>query len=383
MSIESLPAPIFIARPAALERLARLLRGEAIIAVDTESNSLFAYQEQVCLIQFSAGENDYLVDPLALDDLSILGPIFSDPRIEKVFHAAEYDLICLRRDFGFEFANIFDTMIAARILGRDAVGLGSILEADFGVHVDKRHQRANWGRRPIPQDLLSYAQLDTHHLIEMRNRMQAELREKSLWALAAEDFARVTYERQVNGENGREIDNNKGVDCWRVNGARDLHPQQAAVLLELCRYRNQAARHANRPLFKIMGDRTLLAIAERCPEDMKALGQIKGMSGGQLSRHGREVLNAVQRGLKAPHVHPPQSRRPDDAYLRRLDGLREWRKRTALRMGVPSDVVLPRDLMMQVAEGNPREQGELARMMESVPWRLERWGMEILRVVGD
>jgi len=369
------PAPIFIARPAALERLARLLRHESVIAVDTESNSLYAYQEQVCLIQFSTGEYDYLVDPLALLDLSALGPVFSDPKIEKVFHAAEYDLICLKRDFGFDFANIFDTMVAARILGRNEVGLGSILEAEFGVRLDKRFQRANWGRRPIPPDLLAYAQLDTHYLIPLREQLRGELQAKSFWALAQEDFQRMT------AVNGRSLDA-KGPDCWRITGARDLSAQGASVLQELCRFRHQAARHANRPLFKIIGDRTILTIAERCPKDFQQLRQIAGMSSRQLERYGEELLAAVKRGLAAPPIYPPSYPRPDERFLRCLDALRSWRKSTALRMGVPSDVVLPRDLMTALAESNPRKPEELAEVMRSVPWRLERFGEAILGVIA-
>jgi len=369
------PAPIFIARPAALERLARLLRHESIIAVDTESNSLYAYQEQVCLIQFSTHEYDYVVDPLALLDLSALGPVFSDPKIEKVFHAAEYDLICMKRDFGFDFANIFDTMVAARILGRNEVGLGSILEAEFGVRLDKRFQRANWGRRPIPPDLLAYAQLDTHYLIPLRDKLRSALEEKAYVALAQEDFERIT------AVNGRSLDA-KSPDCWRITGARDISPQQAAVLQELCRFRHQAARHANRPLFKIIGDRTMMEIAERCPKDLQQLQQIPGMSPGQVDRYGAEVLKAVQRGLAAPPIYPPTFPRPDERFLARLDALRTWRKSTGLKMGVPSDVVLPRDLMTALAEANPRQPEELAQVMKSVPWRLEQFGEAILRVMA-
>jgi ribonuclease D len=139
------------------------------VAVDTESNSLFAYREQVCLVQFSTTQADFLVDPLALADLTPLAPLFADPKIEKVFHAAEYDLLCLKRDFGFSFANLFDTMLAGRILGRKEIGLGAMLEAFYGVQADKRHQRANWGQRPLPAPLLEYATLDTHYLIPLRD----------------------------------------------------------------------------------------------------------------------------------------------------------------------------------------------------------------------
>jgi len=373
---EHLPEPILIARPAALERLTRLLRQSPVIAVDTESNSLYAYQEQVCLIQFSTPEYDYLVDPLALLDLTSLAPIFSDPKIKKVFHAAEYDVICMRRDFGFEFANIFDTMIAARILGREEVGLASILESEFGVTLDKRFQRANWGRRPISPELMAYAQLDTHYLIPLHERLQNELNEKSFWPLACEDFQRITL------ANSRTVEN-RGEDFWRINGARDLTPQHAAVLQELCRYRHQAARYANRPLFKIIGDRTLVAIAERCPSRLNEFYEIPGMTEGQIERHGEELLAAVRRGLQAQPTYPHHNRRPEEKFMNRLEALRKWRKSTAQKMSVPSDVVLPRDLMMILAETNPRDSGELAKIMQSVPWRLKRFGEQILGVLSS
>ena len=162
MDISSLSKPVLITRPDALIQLANQLANEPILAVDTESNSLYAFQEQVCLIQFSTPQDDFLVDPLALDDLSPLAGLFADPKIEKIFHAAEYDLITLKRDYHFDFENLFDTMIAARILGWEKIGLGSILKSEFDVELNKRYQRANWGKRPIPSEMVNYARLDTH-----------------------------------------------------------------------------------------------------------------------------------------------------------------------------------------------------------------------------
>ena len=180
--------PIWIDAPDALRAMVKDLSRQSLVAVDTESNSLYAYQEQVCLIQFSTLDQDYLVDPLALKDLSPLGEIFSNPNIEKVFHAAEYDLICLKRDFDFTFENLFDTMIAGRILGRDAVGLGSMLQQAFDIKVDKRYQKANWGKRPLPREYTDYARLDTHFLIPLRNSMKEELVKIDRWELAEEDL---------------------------------------------------------------------------------------------------------------------------------------------------------------------------------------------------
>ena len=374
MDTAKLPDPVLITRPGPLRNLVDRLERERILAVDTESNSLYAYREQVCLIQFSTPNEDILVDPLALDDLSPLAPLFADPKIEKVFHAAEYDLITLKRDFGFRFENLFDTMMAARILGWEEVGLGSILKAEFGVQLDKRFQRANWGQRPLPRELLSYARLDTRYLIALRRRLQQELQAKGLLALANEDFGRL---RHVNGRSPE----NQPDACWRVSGSYDLSGQEAAVLQELCRYRDQVARSLNRPLFKVIGDRALLGIAKVAPGDVRDLNRSGLLSPRQLQRHGEALVRAVRRGLKAEPIYPPRSPRPEDAYLGRLDALREWRKRKGRDLGVSSDVVIPRDLMYTLVEENPQDADTLAQVMKDVPWRLDRFGDEILAVL--
>jgi ribonuclease D len=370
----ALHKPSFIHQPAGLDALAKTLLAESCIAVDTESNSLYAYREQVCLIQFSTRERDYLVDPLALDDLSPLRDVFCNPGIEKVFHAAEYDLICLRRDFGFEFAHIFDTMVAGRILGRDEVGLGAMLLKEFDVQVDKRHQRANWGQRPLPDYLLNYAQYDTHFLIRLRERLSRELEEMGRLALALEDFERLCHADSPNHEN-------RSNECWRISGALDLPPRNLAVLGELCRYRDQMAKAMNRPLFKVIEDRTLLAIAAWSPTSLEQLERIPGMSRSQIERHGRALLTAVQRGMKAEPVYPPRHPRPDERLLVRLEALRLWRKNKAGEMGVGSDVVMPRDLMFSLAEKNPRSREEVAAALRETPWRDERFGREIMAVL--
>lgn len=359
-----------------LDHLVNILRRESVVAVDTESNSLYAYRERVCLIQFSTHQDDFLVDPLAVDDLSALAPVFADPRTVKVFHAAEYDLLCLRRDFGFEFANIFDTMLAARILGRNEIGLGSILETEFGVTLDKRQQRANWGERPLPERLLEYARMDTHYLIPLRELIRAELVERQLLPLAEEDFQRTC--NLPTGNNGRAPNNNRPADCWRISGAHDLSPQQAAVLQELCHYREQAAQSMDRPLFKVINDQTLLAVAAELPQTTDDLRRLPGMSPVQIRRHSHHLLRAVSRGLSAAPLYPPRTPRPDERYLARLESLRNWRKVKAQQMRVTSDVVLPRDVMFALAENGPRSQAELAQVLCDSPWRLEHFGAEIL-----
>jgi ribonuclease D len=223
--------------------------------------------------------------------------------------------------------------------------------------------------------LLSYAQLDTHYLIPLRGRLRTSLQENALWTLAKEDFNRLC---QVDGR----FPENNGKECWRISGAHDLKPQKAAVLRELCRYRDQVARSINRPRFKVIGDKTLLSIAQACPDSLKKLQTIPGMSKRQIDRHGEALLKAVAHGQKAKPIRPPRSPRPNERFLDRLEILRTWRKITARQMGVKSDVILPRDLMFTIAERNPQDYHDLESIMCDVPWRMERFGDQILEALS-
>jgi ribonuclease D len=368
--------PLWIANPGAMNRLVGALSSQPVIAVDTESNSLFAYQEQVCLIQFSTQENDYLVDPLVLDDVSPLGEIFANPSIEKVFHAAEYDLICMKRDFGFTFENLFDTMQAARILGRPGLGLGTMLEQEFGIQVDKRLQRANWARRPLSSDMMSYARMDTHYLIPLHEILKQELEKVDRLALAEEDFRRLTRVAAGNHENGAN-------NCWRIAGAQDLTPRQAGVLMELCAYREERAQAMDQPPFRVLSNQVLIEIARLMPRKRAELSRVSGLSPKLIDRFGAGLLEAVERGIVGPPAYRPASTRLSDAVLWRLEALRNWRKMTARDAGVESDIILPRDVMETIAERDPQTIEALEEIMGDLPWRLKKYGRQILAVLSQ
>jgi ribonuclease D len=378
IKLMSLPAitapsapPVWVSRPEIFKRMVDDLSHRWVFAIDTESNSLYAYREQVCLIQISTGETDYLVDPLSLSDLSALGPIFADPRIEKVFHAAEYDVICLKRDFGFTFANLFDTMVASRDLGRRSVGLAAILLEEFGVDVDKRYQRANWGARPLSPAMLAYARLDSYYLIPLRHRLKTALEEMERWPLAEEDFNRLCDTFAPPLESGT-------CQWWRVAAGQDINAREAAVLFEVCQYRDQRARQADLPAFKVLSNQMLVQIAKACPQNDADLMRASGLRGRQLERHSQGLLEAVKRGMEAPPLHKPVQPRPDDHYLNRLERLKIWRRRTGQDWGVESDVILPRDVMEALALAAPRELAGLDEVMASVPWRKRQFGKKIL-----
>lgn len=374
MQNEELPPPIWVARPADLRRMVAELSSEPLLAVDTESNSLYAYQEQVCLIQISSPTNDYMVDPLAISDLSPLEPLFSNPATETIFHAAEYDLICLTRDFAYQFSSLFDTMLAARILGRKSFGLGSLLESEFGLLLDKHYQRANWGQRPLKPAMLAYARLDSHYLIALRAKLKAELEEVGRWELAQEDFRRMRHVHLPDETSHADA-------CWRITGSQDLTPTQGAVLQAVCAYRDRQARYANLPVFKVLPNEAMLSVARNMPESRADLDGLPGLNPKLANRHAAGLLQAVKQGRHSPPLTRPRTPRRNDALLHRLDLLRTWRKAAAAGMKVESDVVLPRDLMDAIATANPRNLEQLAPVMREVPWRLEHFGPQILRAL--
>jgi ribonuclease D len=370
-----LPAPILVDTPTALKNMAQELSREPRLAVDTEANSLHAYHERVCLIQFSTPSTDFLVDPLALDDLTYLAPIFSDPNIEIIFHAAEYDVLGLQRDFDFSFSNIFDTMLAARTLGYKQVGLGKLLGEKFGLDIDKHNQKADWGQRPLTASLIDYARLDTHYLIALRDILDGELRATGRWQLAQEDFARGCF---VN--NGKDHLPVRG--RWeKIDGRLDLTPRQQTILNELCISREKMAERLNRPLFKVVDDRLLLRVAQAEPHSYEQLAAA-GLTERQIHRFGRALLDAVERGSSARLVQATELERTSEAVLNRLHKLRAWRKKKGEEMGVESDVILPRVIMHALAEGNPHSPEAVQKMMEDSPWRLENFGAEIMKTLG-
>lgn len=374
--------PRLVTHPDDFSSLIEALRAEAVVAVDTESNSLYAYRERVCLIQFSTRAADFVVDPLALADLSPLGEVLAEARIEKVFHAAEYDLICLRRDFGFVVDNLFDTMLAARTLGWPSLGLAALLEAHWNVKMNKRLQRANWGARPLRPDLLEYAALDTHYLIPLRDRLLADLRADGRWEEAREEFQRMCA---AIGETASAPASN-GPDpngLWRISGARDLSRRQLAALWELYLYREQVAERLDRPPFKIMSDATLAEIARRQPRSAAALAGIPGMTPGQIRRHQQGILKAMARARHTAAPRPPEPERRDEAALARFDALRLWRKQRAQARGVESDVIISRDVLWEIARRFPRRLEELADVPGLGPWRLEQYGREILAALEE
>ncbi len=376
MTDANLPPPVWVDTPAGLAALVADLSAQPVIAVDTESNSLFAYREQTCLIQFSTPTADYLLDPLTLTDLAALGPVFANPGVEKVFHAAENDLTCLMRDFSWPVRSLFDTMAAVRTLGWAQNGLAFVIESCFGIKLNKRCQRANWGMRPLTPDQLAYARLDTHYLIPLRHKLAAALQAGGCWAEAQEEFERLTV------VNGRAVPAQfDPQNFWYITGARDLSPREAAILRELYIYREQAAKRLDRPPFKVIAEATLVALAKAQPQTLESLRHIPGMTSNQVHRHGIYILRAVARGQNAAPPGPLQAEHETDAVLERYESLRRWRRQRAQERGVESDVIVPREVLLEIARRAPQTCAELEHIAGFGPTRRAKYGEEIVQVV--
>lgn len=376
MNTSKLPEPTLVIDAEQLAALVTKLNNQPIIGVDTESNSLFAYRERVCLIQFSIPGEDFLVDPLSIEDLSPLNSVFSNLDVIKIFHAAEYDVLTLRRDFSFIFTNLFDTMVASRILGRKKVGYGSLVFEEFGITIEKKFQRADWGKRPLSKEMQTYARLDTYYLIELREKLLLALRESDRLPIAEEDFFRLC------NLNGKPPGPN-GVNIWRINGVKDLSPSEAAVLQRLAEYRQNKAKQVDRPLFKVISDKTLIAIANFLPGTREDLKTIQGMTPKQMRWHAKGLFTAVNQGLEDPPLYAPRRPRMEEDQADRYEALRNWRKNRAIKIEVESDVILPRTVMLEISLNPPSNRIGLKELMNGLPWRFKHYSDEILQVLNN
>jgi ribonuclease D len=374
--IAELPAPILITTTEQLRAMLPGWQREALIALDTESNSLFAYREQICLVQLSTRSHDYLIDPITVD-LEPLRPLFADPAVEKVFHASEYDLICLKRDFDFVFANVFDTMFAARVLGRKQFGLAALLIEFFDVQTDKHFQRADWSLRPLPPAQLQYAQQDTHYLPVIRDELMAELE-----AAHQMDEARELFDALSAVQPGHSSFDEDGY--WRIASARDFNRRQMAKLRELYLWRDSMAQHANCPPFKIIADQSLTALIEANPRNQSDLFSIRGLPSALAKRYGRDLMNALSRGNLAPLPdRPERPPRPEPIVQARYDALQTWRKTRAAMRGVESDVIISKEAMWAMANLPPHTLDDLLNVPGLGPWRRSNYGLELLQVVAN
>ncbi|MDE0141758.1 MAG: HRDC domain-containing protein [Caldilineaceae bacterium] len=367
--------------------------GQPWLALDTESDSLFRYAPRVCLIQITAPEVpagaqslpdpanvvDFLIDPLRLKNLSGLGDILADGITEVILHAAENDILTLQRDFDFRLQKIYDTQLAARILGRQGIGLAKVLDEEFGVVSDKKMQRTNWGQRPLTQQQLTYAQIDTHYLPALRARQIKSLEEAGRWEEAKAAF-RMLESIRFSPPEPRAF--------WQMKQIRSVEERDLGVLQAVWEWRESFAHEVDRPPFKVLGENALVHLSQKRPRTLSSLKAVPGLSERQVRWFGRKLLAAVREGEQRPAPQRPTSNRKTDPALtaagkKRYEALRQWRTETAAARGVDPDIVFSNETLQQISTSRPATLAELEKIPSVGKWKAQAYGAKLFRLLRN
>jgi len=368
-----------ITRPEALSKCAAQLGGSDVIALDTEASSFHRYKEKVCLVQLSTRDRTFLVDPLAIVDLKPLKELLAMPAMEVVIHDADYDLRILAKYHGIRVENVFDTLVAAELLNEPEIGLASLLGKYQGLQVDKKFQKADWSKRPLPADMLAYAAGDTSHLIALRDQLKEKLIAKDRWSWAEEEFNLLTdapFNLPVDDEPG----------FLKMKGAKLLKPHQLAILREVHAFREAIAEKLDRAPFMVLGNEPLLALATDPPKSAREIGSRKGIGEKLVQRHGRELMAAVQRGLDLPKEEWPRVPKGkrwnrDEDYDERLKRLKQVRDRLTTDFDLRMGIVASNQLLADIARTLPGDLDALAALPGMRRYQVQHFGQDILKAL--
>lgn len=366
----------FIEKQKDFDELCAKLATHKYLSIDTESNSLYAYKEKLCLMQLSSEHSNAVVDTLAVDIKTIL-PIFADPGIEKIFHSADSDIRVFKGALKCVFVNIFDVMVAAKYLGIIKCGLDSMVGEFFGLEMNKKFQKADWGKRPLTKEMLDYASSDTIHLKKLREILAAELVKKGRLPEALGQFEQICKIEPTPmrfDESG----------FLTLKSARQLNGRGLAVLRELYIGREVAAIKKNTPPFKVISEDLMLRLSVAPREGLNNLSIFKGVSGYVLSNHGAWIREALAKGLKAPEYHVPRREisREKRAYFEtvktRFKTLKMWRKEAAGRRNMLPEAIMGNDVMERVAMAQLRSIEDLQAIRGLGAEKASLYGAEIL-----
>jgi ribonuclease D len=363
------------------EQLAELVGrvGAGPLAVDTEADSFHHYREKVCLIQLSFDGEDVLLDTLSEVSLGPLAPVLANPAVRKIFHGSDYDLRLLHRDLDLRVRGLFDTMIAARLVGERSFGLASLLERNFGVRLDKRFQRADWSRRPLTDEMREYAATDTRHLAELAERLEERLTSLGRLAWASEEFERLERVRWA-AEPAEE-------PFRRVKGSGKLDRAALAILRELHGMRDSRARSRDVPPFRVLRDEVLVRVAAAAASARDPTPSPSSLPPSWRDGSRRvDIVSAIERGLKLPEAEYPERQKRIRKRLagdleRRFLGARADRDRLAKELDLDSSVLAPRALLERSIEllGGG---GDLDDVPELRRWQAELLGPILTRWAG-
>jgi len=373
------PAYHFIRTPAELERFVSRISQEKIIAVDLEADSMFHFQEKVCLLQMAGNGENVVIDPLEVNDLSALAPIFKDKDVCKVFHGSDYDVRSLYRDFSIEINNLFDTQLASMFMGQRETSLGAVVCNRFGIELDKRYQKKDWSQRPLPDGMIEYAASDVYHLIPLARMLMDELKQKGRLDWVKEE---CDYLSEV-----RPMENGSDPLFLRFRGAGRLPRRNLAALEGLLQYRRKLAEKKDRPLFKVISNTALLKIATEMAQSPQAMEAARCLSAKQIRIYGKPLSAIVKKAnALAEKDLPtyPRKRRPSVSpkVPERIKIIKAWRDRLADGLGLDPALLFNKALMTAIAVKKPVDRQGLRNVEGIRNWQVKAFGKEVLTVLS-
>jgi ribonuclease D len=355
------------------------------IALDCEAAGFHRYSDRLCLVQLTARRDTYVIDPIAFDPTPLLKGPLEDPDVAVVMHGADFDLRLLSRDLEIELTGLFDTQIAAQLLGEQSIGLQALLESRLGVKLSKKYQRADWAERPLKDGMLEYAADDTRYLMGLADILTTELAEagRSDWA-REECRALELSAGQVEPEPDEPQD-----PVLRVKGARKLPTRDVAALRAALEWRDEIAREWDRAPFRVVADGPLVEAVSAGPRRAGDLSSIKGFPSRLAKERGGELLDRLRRIAEAPESelrpYPRQPRtghgRPTPEIEELADRLKAVRNRKAEQLGLPRGTLLANAVVLEVARVAPSNRDELLAIDGMREWKADALGDEILKVV--
>ena len=368
----------FVDTISGLNRVLKSLKGVNALAVDLEADSMFHFKEKVCLIQIASNRHLFIVDPISIGDLSALKPLFLNRRIKKVFHGSDYDVRSLFRDFGIVVHNLFDTELAARFLGFQQSGLDAMLQTFFDVKLEKKYQKKDWSMRPLPEAMITYAAKDVHHLLPLAEQLEEQLAEKNRLDWVAEECDLLRKVRP-NATHVEPL-------FLSFKGAGKLAPQDLAVLEALLLWRKRTAQKKDFPLFKIVGNSAILTLVRTKPQTSETLEKSRALSARQISMYGRQMMDAIGRGLKTKRdslpVYPRiRAARLPESKVRIAKRLKRWKEKKAADLAIDPALLLNKAQTMEIAKISPAAIKDLKAIEGLKDWQVREFGEDMIRCI--
>ena len=354
------------------------------VGLDCEAAGFHRYSDRLCLLQLTTERNTYVIDPLGFDPSDLIRNALENPEVSVIMHSADFDLRLLRRDLGIYVTALFDTQIAAQLLGEEALGLASLLESRFELKLSKKYQRADWAERPLSDAMLNYAANDTRHLARLTDVLKVDLAAAGRieWVeeecLALESAARAVTEPELRED-----------PVVRIKGARHLPLRQLAELREALEWRDEIARNRDRALFRVIGDTPLIEALAVRPNSTSDLTNVKGFPTRLAAEEGRDLLNRIKAvaHLDESELQPypkPERRgpgRPSPEVIALADKLKTARNQKAEELGLPRGTLLANTVVLEIARVAPRTLEELLNVQGMRRWKANILGEKLITMI--